>query len=208
MAQPPLLVVSCFFFSAIIIASRAGVNAALPPSPNECSASGTVKNGESVPRSILSLGAHLGQDSTTPPTPPGRGASQELREAYDESMLEYYRYKAAMYRHSTLVYKWQLASSKIIFQAVVALVIVGVLMTLYQLVSPRLFAVPSSEPHTKLEPIRTSDSVSSTTLQISSSGLSISSPLIGVVILALSFGFFYAYLVHIYPITFAGPSGH
>jgi hypothetical protein len=39
-----------------------------------------------------------------------------------------------------------------------------------------------------------------TSLELSTTGLKVSSPVLGVVILALSLGFFYLYLVYAYPI--------
>jgi hypothetical protein len=40
----------------------------------------------------------------------------------------------------------------------------------------------------------------STTLEASATGIKLSSPVLGVIILALSLAFFYLYLVHVYPI--------
>ena len=40
-----------------------------------------------------------------------------------------------------------------------------------------------------------------TTFEASATGLKVSSPVVGIIILAISLAFFYLYLIHIYPIV-------
>lgn len=87
------------------------------------------------------------------------------------------------------IYAWQDLSTKLIFAIVVILVFVGVIFAGMQ-----FFKQQQSEALPKDE-----DSVSH--IEISTSGIKVSSPFIGVILLFLSLGFFYLYLVYVYPIS-------
>lgn len=82
------------------------------------------------------------------------------------------------------VLQWQNISSYVIFVIVLTLVTVGVYFAWKQ------FSISLEE--------KGSESIS--TVEIGATGLKVSSPVLGVVILVISLGFFYLYLVHVYPV--------
>ncbi|MGB3406317.1 MAG: hypothetical protein WBA67_02380 [Jannaschia sp.] len=96
----------------------------------------------------------------------------------------YYAYRRDQYLHRKAVFAWQHVSTRIIFAVVVLIVAVGLYFSWMQF-----------HASDKGRDLGTS------TINASDKGVSISSPVLGVIILALSLGFFYLYLVHVYPIT-------
>ncbi len=111
-------------------------------------------------------------------------AGQEVQRL---ALASYYQYRIDGYRHRQEVFRWQLLSSRIIFVMVIFLVLVGLYFSWLQFRSAL-----NAEP--------TSASSQETTFEASASGLKVSSPVLGVIILAISLAFFYLYLVHVYPI--------
>lgn len=103
------------------------------------------------------------------------------------ALASYYQYRIDGYRHRQEVFRWQLLSSRVIFVMVIFLVLVGVYFSWLQFRTTMKGASPSGEP-------------GETTFEASASGFKISSPVLGVIILAISLAFFYLYLVHVYPI--------
>ena len=99
---------------------------------------------------------------------------------YVDGLSAYYAYYASALKHRRDIFDWQLWSSKIIFVVVVFLVITGVAFAGIQFFRDRV--------------------VSESTVEASLSGLKVSSRTLGLLILAISFLFFYMYLVHVYPI--------
>jgi hypothetical protein len=98
-------------------------------------------------------------------------------EAYRNG-LEYYRFGLT---HRESVLKWQHLSTKIILIVVLILVAMG----LY-------FAWVQFRDATTGQ--------ASTEIEISTSSLKVSSPVLGVIILIVSLAFFYLYLIYVYPI--------
>ena len=93
--------------------------------------------------------------------------------------LNYYEFGLS---HRQNVLEWQHISTKIILFVVLTLVGMGLYFAWVQF--------------QKGETLNTDNKI-----ELSANGLKISSPVLGVIILALSLGFFYLYLVHVYPIT-------
>ena len=102
-----------------------------------------------------------------------------------------YRYVVSQWNHRAATFEWQLFSSKLLFWLVTLIVIAGVVLTYFQFRHafsrrPRNEVPPNSELEFSLEKVRVSSSV------------------VGVVILTLSLGFYFLYLVHVYPIKALG----
>jgi hypothetical protein len=112
---------------------------------------------------------------------------EEGAAAQREAFAAYYRYRTNGYEHRQRVFRWQLLSSRIIFVMVILLVCIGLYFSWLQFRS----ALKSGG----------TDSAGETTFEASTSGLKVSSPVLGVIILAISLAFFYLYLVYVYPIT-------
>jgi len=96
----------------------------------------------------------------------------------------YYEYYITGREHRSTVMTWQHYSGRAIFVVVVALVLIGVYFSWIQF----RIGMRSSTP-------------SSTELELSGKGLKVTSPVLGVVILTLSLGFFYLYLNYVYPVS-------
>jgi hypothetical protein len=110
---------------------------------------------------------------------------------YLEALREYYAYRLNGYQHRRRVFEWQLSSSKVIFATVLVLVATGVIfagLQFYVGFKRQLSAAERAMP----------DAV--TQLDVSATGLKVSSPVLGVIILVISLAFFYLYLVYVYPI--------
>lgn len=104
---------------------------------------------------------------------------------YYETLTRFFEYRISGYEHREKVFSWQLISSKVIFFAVLFLLIVGVYFSYLQF---RKAMKAGSGADLK------------TDLEASSTGFKVSSPVLGVIILVISLLFFYMYLVYIYPI--------
>jgi hypothetical protein len=114
---------------------------------------------------------------------------EEGTAALRRALTAYYEYRVTGYEHRQSVFAWQLLSSRIIFVLVIFLVLVGVYFSWLQF---RL-AMKGGAPF--------ADRPQDTTFEASTTGLKVSSPVLGVIILALSLAFFYLYLLYVYPIN-------
>jgi hypothetical protein len=92
--------------------------------------------------------------------------------------LDYYRFGL---KHREDVLKWQHLSTKIILIVVLILVAMGLYFAWVQ------FRDGTTEQ-------------TSTEIEVSTSSLKVSSPVLGVIILIVSLAFFYLYLIYVYPI--------
>ncbi len=129
------------------------------------------------------------------PEPPVAGLGPGALAEAEKAFIAYYAYRAQGYAHRHEVFRWQLFSSRIIFGAVIALVALGVYFSWLQFMAGRRKSPPAKgEPNP--EERRTTS-----TVKFSTSGIEVSSPVLGVIILAISLAFFYLYLVHVYPIN-------
>lgn len=123
------------------------------------------------------------------------GAPQQVlddpatRDAYLKYIRERYLYLASHFDHRRDVFAWQHSSSQVIFGVVLVLVGAGMYFSAVQFhrgLRPR--HVPSAE------------SVQKTEFSASLKEIKVSSPVLGVIILAISLAFFYLYLVFVYPV--------
>jgi hypothetical protein len=95
------------------------------------------------------------------------------------------------HEHRAKVFAWQHFSARIIFFVVLALVAIGIYFAWVQF---RLDIKPdNSSVGTGQEKEHR--------VELSTSGIKVSSPVLGVIILVLSLAFFYLYLVFVYPIA-------
>lgn len=127
-----------------------------------------------------------------------------LRARYRDSMIGYYDYHTAGYRHRQRVFEWQFISSIVIFVLVVLLVSSGVYFAAIQFnegMRRRAAALTSTTATTQSgSPALPADDTV-TTFSASATGITVSSPVLGVIILVISLAFFYLYLVYVYPIS-------
>lgn len=106
------------------------------------------------------------------------------KELHSSTVKEHYRWLTAQYQYGQDVYRWQLLSAKIIFVVVITLVLVGIYFSGIQF-------------HSSLGRRGTKEK---TEIEASTKGIKVSSPVLGVIILAISLLFFYLYLAYVYPI--------
>jgi hypothetical protein len=130
--------------------------------------------------------AGAGGEGLLPAPPPAWLADPATGEAFRDALKEYYAYRVSGLQHRRRVFEWQLASSKIIFGVVLLLVAAGVAFAALQF-------------YVGLKKRRPADVT--TELDVSTTGIKVSSPVLGVIILVISLAFFYLYLVYVYPIS-------
>jgi hypothetical protein len=98
---------------------------------------------------------------------------------YEELQLAHYQSDIDSYRHTESVFRWQHTSSIIIFWTVLLLVVSGLVLAALQF----------------------RDKDTSTTIKGSIAGeIEVKSPVIGLLILTISLGFFSLYLRYVYPV--------
>lgn len=114
---------------------------------------------------------------------------EEGKAMLQASLRAYYEYRIQGFTHRQRVFSWQLLSSKIIFVVVIFLVLTGIYFSWLQFRADML----DRQQHEDQE-----QAVS--TIEASSEGIKVSSPVLGVIILVLSLLFFYLYLQYVYPI--------
>ena len=94
-------------------------------------------------------------------------------------------------------FQWQLTSSKIVFGLVVLVVLAGLAFSATQ------FYV-DLRAKTRVAPTTTAAPADVTTLDVGLDHVKVASPILGVIILAISITFFYLYLKFVYPISELG----
>jgi hypothetical protein len=127
-------------------------------------------------------------NEVAPTAPPEWLKDSATNQAFLHAMREYYAYRASGLLHRRRIFEWQLVSSKIIFMTVLLLVASGI-----------LFAALQFRAGLKRTTADARDEA--TSLDISTTNVKVSSPVLGVIILTISLAFFYLYLVYVYPIT-------
>lgn len=129
------------------------------------------------------------------------GLDQPTKEQYYAAMREYYAYRILGYKHRTDIFNWQFFSSKIIFFVVIFLVLSGVYFSGVQ------FHSSMRQKHVLGATTKDGAALAAlekgeiTEVEASLKGIKVSSPILGVIILVISFMFFYLYLVFVYPIV-------
>lgn len=149
---------------------------------------------------LLAAGAVEGGDDAaeTAPAPDGPtratanglafDATSEMRAELGRTL--YREYKRTL-DHNHDLFRWQLLSTKISFAVTIVLVLAGVTFSALQF----------------WKSFKAIDEMAVTEMEISSVGMKVSSPVLGVIILLISLGFFYLFLVHVYPIEEVRDSG-
>lgn len=127
------------------------------------------------------------QPLQAPATIPGELLDAEGRAAMQAALKAYYDYRTEGFDHRQRVFEWQLLSSRIIFVVVIALVGAGIYFSWLQF-------------RADLKKTDKEGDRSVSTLEASTTGIKVSSPVLGVVILVISLLFFYLYLQYVYPI--------
>ncbi len=118
----------------------------------------------------------------------------EVRAACRDHAREYFAYLERQLAHRSSVFSWQHVASRAIFVMVMALVTVGVYFAWRQ------FARGEREAAAALRG-GTPEASPVSSVELGMGGIKVSSTVLGIVILALSLGFFYLYLVHVFPIS-------
>jgi hypothetical protein len=139
-------------------------------------------------------------ESFMPTLPTGLNLAEldaSTRTKYEEALRACFEYRISGYQHRKAVFEWQLLSAKCIFVVVVLLVLAGIWFSWLQF---RKSMEPVHHTRSKAPP---KEEVASAATEIlaSAQGIKVSSPILGVVILAISLLFFYLYLICVYPIS-------
>lgn len=139
---------------------------------------------------LLNMQSPPAANDAAPEGPAGLVVSDETAAAYEETLRAYYDYRLRGYEHRMGVFEWQSFSSKLIFAIVLVLVFLGMYFAAIQFhVGLRRGGKPGA-----------GDGSEATEFVVSVSELKVRSPVLGVVVLAISLAFFYLYLVYVYPI--------
>lgn len=107
----------------------------------------------------------------------------------------FYDYYAQGLPRRARVYEWNNFSTRVIFFVVLTLVGIGVYFSWKQ-----FFGVTLKKPDTGREPSE-GPAPEVSELEIGLGGIKVKSPVLGVILLALSLAFFYLYLQYVYPVT-------
>ncbi len=110
---------------------------------------------------------------------------------YKRAMSAYYQYRVFGYEHRKNVFAWQSFSTKVTFWVVLMLVFSGIIFSGIQ------FYKSIKQGFAEGGDLQGG---SGTELELSTSGIKVTSPVLGVIILVISLAFFYLYLIHVYPI--------
>ena len=101
-------------------------------------------------------------------------------------------------------FAWQSVSTKVIFMVVIIVVLAGLYLSWMQFNFAHNGPMKITRPSTEAPPIERNPGnqveARSTTIEVNTSGVKITSSVIGLVILALSIVFFFLYLKFVYPI--------
>jgi len=138
---------------------------------------------EAIPNEVIRSPSQSTADADADlafPASPPITVDGAMRERYAETLKGYYDYRQAGYAHRLRVFRWQHVSTIIIFFVVIGLVVAGVYFAAIQ--------------------FHRGKSADTTEVELSVKGVKVRSPVLGVVILTLSLGFFYLYLAYVYPI--------
>ena len=126
---------------------------------------------------------------------------EATRAAYLSAVREYYAYREDGLRHRRRVFAWQLASSKVIFVLVVLLVLAGVYFSGVQFhITLRAWKLTAERQAQGKPATGPAPDALGGEIDASLEGLKVRSPVLGVIILSLSFLFFYLYLAYVHPI--------
>ena len=128
-----------------------------------------------------------------PEAPPAWLEDPATNQAFLRAMSGYYEYRTSGLEHRRRVFEWQLLSSKVTFVTVLLLVLAGIVFAAIQF---RAGLARSGAPGRE-----SGDKETATQLELATTGIKVTSPVLGVIILLISLAFFYLYLVYVYPIS-------
>lgn len=208
MRRAPLPLAAPLLATLLLLAAASAAGAAEPPGD---AAPEAVLPASPAPRSPADAAAALEgliaeeRNRSALAGPPQRlppeWEDEKTRAAYRRAARAYFDYRAEGLRHRGGVFAWQLVSSKIIFVVVVLLVLSGVYFSGVQFhatLSAWKVAAARQKKGDAASPAGPAPLGGE--LEAGLDRLKVSSPVLGVVILALSFLFFYLYIVHVHPI--------
>src|SRR5262249_46884599 len=123
--------------------------------------------------------------------------------AYQKYLAAYYDYETRSLSYAQSVFDWQYRSSIVIFLVVILLVLTGLVFAGIQFAIAMRAQPTSAVRKGKEEVAERSQGTSglASTFEASAQGVKVTSSVIGLLILVVSIGFFYLYLVYVYPIT-------
>lgn len=130
-----------------------------------------------------------------PPSPPFQELDEQSRELVVERFRRYQVHQIEALEHRERLFRWQLRANQISFVVVLVLVSAGIVFSGIQF-AHSLRAVPGESGEASVHE-----------LSISAQGVSVKSSVIGLIVLTISLGFFYLYLVHVFPLEELPPSG-
>ena len=119
-------------------------------------------------------------------------------------------YDISVYEHRRKVFEWQYITGIVIFWLVVLIVLLGLLFSGIQFYigwKERGAGPTPDENQEATSKLRSNATESVTEFEASMGGIKVRSSIIGIIILVISLGFFYLYLVHVYPVKVVGTSG-
>jgi len=141
-----------------------------------------MQNSDTVPDSIVA--------------PPPIALQQALDDStvamYQKAMRAYYEYRVSGFEHRKNVFSWQLVSTKWIFFGVLLMVFCGIFFSGIQFYKSMTLS--------KVEGGEAMDT-GVTEFEASTSGIKVTSSVLGIIVLVISLVFFYLYLVYVYPIS-------
>ncbi len=156
----------------------------------------TEKEKIQIPPPLPAFTEHANQDETADPLIVGIPcediSNDPVQAACWDALQRRFEYYAAGMDHRSLVFKWQHFSGRVILGFVLLLVSMGVFFSYLQF---RLYLRSASSANKQA-----ASPEMDTDLELSTSGIKVSSNVLGVIILALSLAFFYLYLAYVYPI--------
>ena len=141
-------------------------------------------------RRLNAFQSRSAEDLALPEAPSPGGQTEETAKAYQDTLRAYYDYRQRGYEHRMDVFEWQSFSTKLIFGVVLVLVSLGIYFAAIQF-HVGLRRGGESGPAGEAE---------TTELVLSAKEIKVRSPVLGVIVLAISLAFFYLYLVYVYPI--------
>ena len=181
---------SCVALTILMVA-MAMAHAAGEGSEDPASGDFQKKLEEAISSGVVTSATALtdGVDPARPDSPPALVQDADTLEKYHQALRAYYDYRATGLEHRKAVFEWQLFSAKLIFCIVLIVVGTGIVLAIMQF-----------RAELKLVQDGKSATLSKSELEASSSGIKVSSSIVGIIILTLSLAFFYLYLVYVYPI--------
>lgn len=116
--------------------------------------------------------------------PSGFGFDEETRAAAQEAIRGFYKFRSDAFDHRRQLFAWQFVSSIVIFFIVIGVVFLGLYFSWRQ-----------------FHDTKNKNKIGTTIIEAGEKGISVSSPVLGVIILVISLAFFYLYLIYVYPIN-------